>query len=209
MTLRSDLPALSIEEVATNEGGEEIDLMWGHHIAFGSPFLGPDCEIQFPASKVTSWGPDGAPGTRLRHAEKLDWPKVPSEDGPVDLSKVVGASEIEHNQSFVHDMSEGWYAIRNPKMAAAFGLAFDSSIFRTVWDWRIGSKAGGAPWWGNGYTVALEPFSTFQVPFDRAVEAGDSLKLGPGKSLQTWMTAVAFDGVSPVSGIGRGGEIRL
>ncbi|MDP6182940.1 MAG: hypothetical protein QF609_03920, partial [Gammaproteobacteria bacterium] len=128
---------------------------------------------------------------------------------PVNLSKVVESDEIEHNQSFVHDMSESWYAIRNPKLAAGFGLAFDGSVFKAIWDWRIGHNARGAPWWGNGYTVALEPFSTFQVPFDRAVEAGDSLKLGPGKSLQTWLTAVAFDGASPISGIDRSGEIRL
>ena len=208
MTLRSDSPALHIEEVATNEGGEEVDLMWGHHIAFGSPFLGADCEIQFPASKVTSCGPDRAPGTRLRHAERLDWPEVPSEDGRADLSRVAAPDDIEHSQTLVHDMSESWYAIRNPKLAAAFGLAFDGSIFKTVWDWRIGYKAHGAPWWSKGYTVALEPFSTFQVHFDRAVEAGDSLKLGAGESLRTWLTAVAFDGLSPISGIDRSGEIR-
>ncbi len=208
MTLRSDAPALHIEETVTNEGGEEIDLMWGHHIAFGAPFLGPDCEIQFPAGKATVWGPDRAPGTRLRYAEGLDWPEAFSEDGPVDLSMVAGPDEIEHNQSFVHDMAEGWYAIRNPRLAAAFGLAFDLSVFKTVWDWRIGHKATGAPWWSKGYTVALEPFSTFQVPFDRAVEAGDSLKLGAGESLRTWLTAVAFDGLDPISGIDRNGEVR-
>ena len=208
MTLRSDVPALFIEESATNEGGAEADFMWGHHIAFGPPFLSNECVVEFPPSKVTSWGPDGAPGTRLQFAEGLDWPEVPSDDGPVNLGAVDAPGELEHNQSFVHDMSEGWYAIRNPGKGAGFGLAFDNALFKTVWDWRIGHAAKDAPWWGTGYALALEPFSTFTLPFDRAVREGDSLKLGPGESIRTWLTAVAFDGSGPVSRIARSGEAR-
>lgn len=198
MSLRSDHPSLFIEETTTNEGGEEIDFMWGHHIAFGPPFLGPDCTVQFPPSRVTSWGPDRARGTRLQAADGLAWPQVPSEDGVVDLSKVAGPKDLCHNQTFHHDMAEGWYAIRNERAGAGFALAVDPGVFKVVWDWRIGHLQTGAPSWGAGYTIGLEPFSTFNLPFDRAVEAGDSLVLGPGASLNTWLTASAFAAKGPI-----------
>lgn len=208
LTLRSDIAALLIEETATNEGGAEAEFMWGHHIAFGEPFLGPDCTVQFPASKVTSWGADRAPGTRLRFTAGANWPAVPSEDGPADLSMVTAPGDIRHNQTFVHDLSDGWYSIRSGRLGVGFGLAFDRSVFKTVWDWRIGHQATDAPWWGKGYTVALEPFSTFNVPFDRALQAGEALTLAPGASLNTWLTAVAYEGADPVRAITREGQVR-
>src|SRR5262245_49270316 len=39
MTLLTGKAALFLDERLTNEAGESLDLMWGHHVAFGLPFL--------------------------------------------------------------------------------------------------------------------------------------------------------------------------
>ncbi len=58
MTIRDDRPALFLDERLTNEAGEDLDLMWGHHVAFGRPFLDTGVRI-WTSARVES-----APRTR-------------------------------------------------------------------------------------------------------------------------------------------------
>jgi len=46
--LRSGIPVLEFEQTITNEGGEEMDFMWGQHPAIGNPFLDNNCIISLP-----------------------------------------------------------------------------------------------------------------------------------------------------------------
>ena len=39
---------LEIDERLTNLADEELDIMWGHHPAFGPPFLDDSCRIDVP-----------------------------------------------------------------------------------------------------------------------------------------------------------------
>jgi Domain of unknown function (DUF4432) len=48
LSLDGAAPALRIEETLTNESDVDVDAMWGHHIAFGPPFLGPDTRVDAP-----------------------------------------------------------------------------------------------------------------------------------------------------------------
>jgi len=52
LRLRSDRATLEIEETVTNEGAEPMDFMWGHHPAFGAPFLDEHCRLFAPATGV-------------------------------------------------------------------------------------------------------------------------------------------------------------
>jgi hypothetical protein len=50
LTLRSGRAVLEIDERLTNLADEELDIMWGHHPAFGPPFLDDSCRIDVPAN---------------------------------------------------------------------------------------------------------------------------------------------------------------
>jgi hypothetical protein len=41
-------PSLRVEETLVNESDVEVDAMWGHHIAFGPPFLSADTRLEMP-----------------------------------------------------------------------------------------------------------------------------------------------------------------
>ena len=50
MMVEAGRPDLIVQERLTNTGEGEMPYMWGHHPAFGAPFLGPECWIDAPAS---------------------------------------------------------------------------------------------------------------------------------------------------------------
>jgi len=52
MTLDAETPVLSISERLVNESPEDFAVMWGHHPAFGEPFLDDSCVVQTPAKMV-------------------------------------------------------------------------------------------------------------------------------------------------------------
>ena len=52
LSLEAGRPTLVIEETITNEGAEPMDFMWGHHPAFGAPFLDEHCRLFTPAGGV-------------------------------------------------------------------------------------------------------------------------------------------------------------
>ncbi len=47
---------LTISETICNEGGEAIDVLWGHHPCLGEPFLETDCLIHLPDGQVAKVG---------------------------------------------------------------------------------------------------------------------------------------------------------
>ena len=48
LTLNHHSPVLFIEERLLNEGDEPMDVMWGHHPAFGWPFVDDGCRLFLP-----------------------------------------------------------------------------------------------------------------------------------------------------------------
>src|SRR5690606_33972455 len=56
MRLEGDRPVLIIRERVTNVGGEPMEFMWGHHPAYGAPFLSGACRVD--TSARTIWADD-------------------------------------------------------------------------------------------------------------------------------------------------------
>jgi hypothetical protein len=48
LSLDRTSPSLRFEETLVNESDVEVDVMWGHHIAFGPPFLSADSRFETP-----------------------------------------------------------------------------------------------------------------------------------------------------------------
>ena len=79
--LRSGESSLRIEETLTNESEASLHAMWGHHIAFGRPFLQKGCRISLPEGErvVPHHEPIHPAGRRIRSGRSYAWPLAEGE----------------------------------------------------------------------------------------------------------------------------------
>lgn len=207
-TLRSGSGVLEIDETLTNEGQEQIDLMWGHHPALGSRFIERDCRIDTSARTVVVDGNVGDE-SRFDPGHRFEWPVGIGRGGDeVDVSVVPGPEARLNDMLYLTDLGDdGWWAVSSAQEKLGFGISFDTATFPHIWLWLPLGGSWGSPSWGRHYTMALEPFSSFPAILTNAIEAGRQLVLEPGEQRSTWLRAVAYDGVERVAGIDRDGVV--
>lgn len=189
ISMEKDSSIVAIDEKVTNKSGEEMDFIWGHHPAFGKPFLSPDCVIKINSAKIAVGRGDGVSYTNLKHTTGT-WPLVEGADGQglVDISVCPGEKDNVSEVIFLSELEEGKYEIFNNKFRIGFKMEFPAEIFRYIWFWRIGGGSYNYPWYGRNYNIALEPFSSLPN-LAEAVKRGDQLKLGPGETLEASIKA--------------------
>lgn len=212
LSLEPGRAVLHIEETLTNEGGERMPLMWGHHIAFGGPFLEAGAVIDSPARTFITHGEmTGFQPRRFRPAQTFQWPNAESPEGEVRRANEVPpfGKLAAQEMAYLADLSEGWYAITNQELQAGFGIRFDESVFRFVWYWQqMGHVAEGFPWWGRTHTAALEPWTSMPTNgLLEAIENNTAMWLEPGESVNASLRAVAYSGLSGVAGIDGDGTV--
>lgn len=213
MTLKRDMAALYIYERLINESEGEYAIMWGHHPAFGAPFLDESCVVSTPALKVEvlEYHPNGLwePGG------EYDFPMVPNRrSGEVqDITKVLPPSTKSVDVIFFKDLKEGWYLITNEQFGVGFGMAWDAQLFKYLWMWQVYGGHDDYPWYGRTYNCALEPFTSYPpagVP--NAIKNETALLMKPGEVIETNLVAVAYlaDQASRVGldGSTEGGELE-
>ena len=208
LTLRSNQPVLWIEEKLTNEGDEDLELMWVHHPAFGPPFLGPECVVDVPDCTIVTM--DGYLGDtdRLRKGQKCEWPFAAGRHGgQIDLSKIGGPELRSHDVCFLEGFDEGWYALTNTQTQVGFGMRWSTDVFPYIWYWQPFRGAMGSPWYGRNYNVALEPASSYPPTLSEAVKAGTALRLAARESMETELLAVAYSGSKRVTHIDASGQV--
>lgn len=208
MTLQREIPVLNITERLVNESPEEFAVMWGHHPAFGEPFLDDSCVVQTPARTVRVlayhrnglWEPGDDytfPMVKNRRTGKLqDVARVlPRETGSVDVI------------SF-WDLEEGWCALTNRRRRVGFGMAWDRGLFQCLWMWQVYGGHTDYPWYGRTYNCALEPFTSWPpTGVAKAIENGTALIMTPHQTIETALVAVACEGEG-VSRITQAGSVQ-
>lgn len=181
--IRLDGAVLQIEERVRNLGGDAIDVMWGHHPAFGAPFLEPGCRIETSARTFTA--DDRAPGAGLAPGVSSAWPHATLADGgSVDLSVIPPSAEQRAVLGYLGDFERGAYRIVNPGRGLAVELRWPLDLFPTAWFWQEMHASSGYPWYRRTYTAAIEPNTT--VPAQGITTArekgGTTLLLEPNAS---------------------------
>jgi hypothetical protein len=165
LTITGSDPWVRFDERATNLGTDTFDIMWGHHPAFGEPFLSGDCTIEFPK------------GTPL--------------DGDLTMCRIPArGTGAPGNMWYLTRFKEGWYGISNAKRKVGFGMKWDARFFPVIWVWQ-GYGGGGWPHYGREYACAIEPFTTLPKPH---YDIQGRVPMKPGQVLETSFFAFSYRG---------------
>jgi len=201
-------PTLHIEELVRNEADEPMDFMWGHHLAFGWPFIDESCRIFLPSCRVRTPEDYTAPNSRLERGQDNEWPLVRGRNGEsVNLSRIPPPEVRSHDMAYMHDMQDGWYALVSGSRGAGFGLYWEKGTFPFLWFWQLYRGGMGYPWFGTSYTAALEPVSSYPQTLTEAIKANSQLVLAGGEERRTSLAAAAFAGRNEVRGINADGKV--
>lgn len=213
MSLAAGSGALRIHEELTNQAGEPIDLMWGHHPAYGAPFVSEHTRIYTNAQTIWADGLADSPHGVLLPGAKSQWPHGEAPAGrTVDMSIVPGESEERSTLAYLFDFAgDPWYALVNPELGVGCGLAWSSDVFRYLWFWQEMHGSSGFPFYKRTYTMALEPWSS--IPGQGLVNVMNSTKshltLAAGETLSAELTVALFAATGSVSRIGLDGAVEL
>ncbi|MCI0622920.1 MAG: aldose 1-epimerase [Acidobacteria bacterium] len=209
LRLRSDRAALEIQETITNEGAEPMDFMWGHHPAFGAPFLDEHCRLFAPATGVETAHPLPAhqrlpPETRFER-----FPHVRTSAGDdFDVSRMWPPTARFAHLSYLTGLKDGWYCLVNEKTRLGFALRWDLSVFRYLWLWQEFCGTPHYPWWGQGYVTGIEPHSSIPgLGLEKAIDRGTQLTLAPRRSLSTQLCASLFQAEDEPKGVTEDGKV--
>ncbi len=196
LTLHAGDPTLYLSETLTNTAGTPLDIAWGHHVAFGLPFLAEGAVIRtnarwFEAEQMMP------PHRRFRPGIRTAFPAAFACDGsPDDVSVVPPADAPPYSEmGYLWEFPDkrAWYALENPRKGLGFSLTWDADVFRYLWYWQERYGTRDAPWWGNTYAVALEPWSIrWQPDPEAAIRRGEWLQLAPGASCETSLEAAVY-----------------
>jgi hypothetical protein len=183
LRLASGQPTLLVEEELINTGPADVEAMWGHHIAFGAPFLREGCRITLPdgISVIPHDTAINPPDRRVSPGVAWDWPRVPAQHGgSVDLSVIPGrgaASDIVYLAGFGE---HAWYEITDPALGLGLRVGWDGGVLPYLWLWQESGATADYPWWGQAQVTGLEPFSSYPTSGLAAAAAnGTALRL-PG-----------------------------
>ncbi len=210
LSLRAGSPALAITETITNTGVDPAACMWGHHPAFGAPFLSPECFIDTGAQSIESDDDYRVPGNDMPLGHTWAWPHVTDTQGrAVDLSRIPPPDDGHARVLWLKDFRDAWYAITNPALGFGVGLAWDGSVFPYAAFWQETGGTRDHPWYGAAYVTAIEPNASYPAHGLTTVmqKTGTHLTVAPGESRSVNMVAVFYEGNQRVAKIDAEGTV--
>ncbi len=195
-SITKNSPDLVIEETVSNTSKTQLDIMWGQHIAFGLPFLEEGVKIHTNAKTMKTEA--GMPEYhRFKRGEEYAWPNARSKKGSSDDASIVSARGIDQYSDLCYLAgyeAKAFYAIRNEKRNVGFALQWDGELFTNLWYWQERNATKDFPWWGDCYTVALEPWtSQWTNKPNEAIKNNEWLGIDAGSRVTTSFVASAFE----------------
>jgi len=197
LSLQKNSSQLIITEQLTNESGTPLDIMWGHHIAFGLPFLKEGATIETNA-KTMDVHDDIVEPRRFKAGKTYNWPQAEDPTGKAFDASVIPNTDAPayRDLSFLSNFEtanhKAHYTITNPEQKIGFSVSWDAQIFKCLWLWQERNASQDFPWWGKCYTIALEPWtSKYTNEPDKAIQKGEWLSIKAGEVISTSLSAGA------------------
>ncbi|HEY8456860.1 MAG TPA: aldose 1-epimerase [Actinopolymorphaceae bacterium] len=192
---------LTVTETVRNEGGVPVEAAWGHHVAFGPPFLDGSCRLDTPGATVVVDDERDVPGSDLVRGGRFAWPQAKDRAGnPVDLREVPAADPARPVERLYYlvDLSAGDVSLTNHRVGVRARLQWDTSVMPYTWMWYEMHASAGFPWYKSVYVLGVEPHSSYPGQGLHAIrrKTGTQLRFQPGEA----RTATTTLTVSTVSG---------
>jgi hypothetical protein len=208
LSLRRHEAILRIHESLTNEGGQAVDYLWGHHPALGWPFIDEHCRVDLPDCRVRTVAEYTNAGSRLQADQDSAWPFAKGQNGErIDLSIIPPPAVQSSDMMFLEGITDGWFAVTNTLQRVGFAMRYPAEVFKVLWYWQVFRGGQNYPWWGATYNMALEPCVALPV-LERAAASGKALTLEAGESRDIDFFVIAFDGLQAVERVNEDGSIR-
>jgi hypothetical protein len=201
---------LRLTERVTNESNNPTSFMWSQHPAFGAPFLDASCLISVGASEVVA--DDEAPGTTMAPGSVHQWPEVTAISGePVRLDVMPAAGSGEACLAYLADFESAYFAITNPSLQLGVAMAWPLDVFPFAWYWIEAGASKGFPWFGDHYTLAVEPASSIPAQGMGVLEekGGTPFQLGARENIEAEFEVTIFHDHRHVARVLRGGTIEF
>ena len=210
--IESDKAQLFINEKVSNLGGEELPFMWGHHPAFGAPFLDGSCVLDVPRAIIESVQ-NGSASARVPNGIRQDWPLIKDKNGQdLDLRYIPENGGHTSDMLYLCGLEQGWYALTNRNLGLGFALLWDIEVFPFLWVWQEFGGSQGYPWFYNTYALGLEPCTNYSVSgsdgLAGCIKDGRARWLKPGETLSTSLQAFLYrcenaEGVKNITAVGQ------
>ncbi len=191
-SITKDSYSLKISEEVKNLSDENLDIMWGQHIAFGKEFIKDGCTIDCDAKSMYA-EPCMSKNTKFKRGVHFEWPwALDKNEKMVDASKISekGKEKISELSYLENFPKNAFYLVRNIHKGIGFKLKWDAELFKTLWMWQEYNATLDFPWWGNCYTLALEPWtSVWANDPDKAIQNNEWLVIEGNASIKTEIEA--------------------
>lgn len=155
MRLRTGQAELEMEERVENLSPEGFHFMWGHHPAFGAPFLSEDCTLRLPTNHgvliENIWKDDS-----VKNGE-IQWPYL---SNGVDLSKIRPQGDGSKFMIMMDQLTDGSFQIVNSRLKLGMEMSWDLSVMPYLWVWMNFNGEAGFPWYKRAYLTAVEPWTS-------------------------------------------------
>ncbi len=189
-------PTLHLTETVTNESDVPLHAMWGHHLAFGRPFLDETCRIHLPPGVeiIPHEVPIHPLGRRVAPDQRPAWPLAATPDGgTIDLSVLPPRGTLGEIV-YLTNFKDGWYEVEHPGKGVRFRVEWDAATMPYLWYWQEFGASEAYPWWGRHYNIGLEPFSSYPTNgLAEAVENGTALSFGLREKRSFWLRTTIVD----------------
>ncbi len=207
-------PVLRIRERVTNQGREDLEAMWGHHPAFGAPFISGACRIDTNARTVHADDVITSALNPLSPGATYTWPHGERDGVATDLSIVAGPEDPPHEtMAYLSDFDgdHAWYGITNTELGLGVGLVWPKVVFPYAWFWQEMYAGKGFPWYGEVYVIAIEPSTSWPGHGLSAVieKTGTQLSIPAGASVEVELAAVLYHAPKGIDGISPDGTVTV
>lgn len=187
---------MRVEETVENHGASSESVMWGQHLAFASPFL--DSRGTFRIEDGVRVIPHAGPlagGGRIAADREYEFPHAVRPDGQyLDLRRVPERGEPT-GMAYLTGFREGWFELHSGT-GGGVRVEWEPAVYPYLWLWQESGATTDHPWFGRGYVMGIEPFSSYPSEgLPTAVANGTALTIGAGASITTTWSVTTFGGL--------------
>lgn len=209
MTLEVGSSVLQLRKSVTNEGEQDIEIVWLEHIAIGPPFLSEACRLYLPECRILTHPEEFVSTQKLALGVETDWPFSRSATGDeLDFRIIPPKSDRSLDMAYITGQSDGWYALHNESTGVGFAVSYPTEVFGYLWYWRNLGGGWGYPWYGRCYNVGLEPCTSYHNGgLKQAMDNGTARKVRAGETITAEITAGAFHGSGTVASVNSQGGV--